>query len=84
MTNKTNPIPPIFFHLAAALVLASGGQGDSFRKKPLAGATYYSPGPVKHLQKLLFITAKREKQVLSLLARPDHVKYNLVKEKETK
>ena len=61
--------PPIFFHLAAALVLvsASGGQGDSFREN-------VKHVPLDPLQKLLFITAKGENQVLSLLARPDHVK----------
>jgi hypothetical protein len=40
------------------------------------------PGPVKHLQKLLFIAAKGKKHVFCLHPGPDHVKYNL--EKETK
>jgi hypothetical protein len=67
LTYETNPILSIFFHLAAALVLASGGQGDSFRESR-------PPGPVKHLQKLLFIAAKGKKHVFCLHPGLDHVK----------
>jgi hypothetical protein len=73
LTHEINPIPPLFSSLAAALVIASGGQGGRFLKKL---------PPWTPRQKLLIITAKRKKLVFCLHPGPDHVKYNL--EKETK
>jgi hypothetical protein len=73
LTNKTNPINPNIFFFSRRSCTCLRRPGTLFEKTV--------PGPCKNF---LLLQLKGKNQGLSLLAIADHVKYNLVKEKETK
>jgi hypothetical protein len=62
------------WHLATASLIFFFSRRSCICLRQPGGALFEKTAPLPPPQKLLIITAKMKKQVLSLLAMPDHVK----------